>query len=401
MTPSARTFFAAALCLAAPFALGAQARRLELADTARNAPRNGATNDARSDDRATPVAKPDAAPPHRAATAGGRSESAARSVNFQRDQTVLSAVLYAPAFALSVTKGGVPAIATYLVVATGGYFASADYTRHHAITATESDFATGGALRGALAGWAIAQSSHADSHGTAGGIFIGSFAGMASGLVAGGRMTDGEAAATRFGGDLAALIGYGFGGAGTSAHASRDGGLAAVGAAIAGLPLGYWYAHQASYRVTGGDVAALWTSAGIGAAAAGTFVANGSPSKATVASALAGGALVGAFAGDRFLVRSYDHSLEEGQVVALGATAGGVMGAGIGLLTAASHERVSGVTVGFGALGATAGLVLAERYLVPRADAGRALGRLELNPAGVLAAASRQPGAYPMVRWTF
>jgi len=397
MTRTIRSLHRAALCLVvAPIALGAQSapRRLELADSARNVTRNAAGN-AGNDDRPAPVP--------RAANAGTprRIEAAVRNVNFMRDQTVLGAMVYAPAFALTVARNGVPAIATYLVVATGTYFASADYARFHEVSATASDFATGGALRGALAGWAIAQASHADVHGTAGGVFIGSFAGMVGGLVAGGRMTDGEAAATRFGGDLLAAIGYGFGSAGAGSRAGRDGGVAAVGAALVGLPLGHWYASRAAYRVTSGDVSTLWTSAGIGAAAAGAFVANGSPSKTTVAAALAGGALLGAFAGDRFLVRSYDHSLEEGQVVALGAAAGGVMGAGLGMLTAATHQRMSGVTVGFGAVGAIGGLVLAERYLVPHADAGRALGRLELNPAGVLAAASRQPGAYPLARWTF
>lgn len=397
MTRTIRSLHRAALCLAvAPIALGAQSapRRLELADSARNVTR-GAAAALGNDDRPAPVA--------RAANAAAPrgTEAAVRNVNFMRDQTVLGAMLYAPAFALTVARNGVPAIATYLVVATGTYFASSDYARFYQVSATASDFATAGALRGALAGWAIAQASYADVHGTAGGVFIGSFAGMAGGLVAGGRMTDGEAAATRFGGDLLAAIGYGFGSAGAGSRAGRDGGVAAVGAALVGLPLGHWYASQASYRVTAGDVSALWASAGIGAAVAGAFIANGSPSKSTVTSALAGGALLGAFAGDRFLARTYDHSVAEGRLVALGAAAGGVMGAGIGMLTAATHQRMSSVTAGFGAVGAIGGLVLAERYLVPRADAGRALGRLELNPAGVLAAASRQPGVYPLGHWTF
>ena len=397
MTRTFRILHRAALCLAlAPIALDAQSapRRLELADSARNGTRSAA-GDAGNDNRPAPAARgANAAAPR-------GTEFAVRNVNFMRDQTVLGAMLYAPAFALTVARNGVPAIATYLVVATGTYFASADYARFHEVSATASDFATGGALRGALAGWAIANASHADVHGTAGGVFVGSFAGMAGGLVAGGRMTDGEAAATRFGGDLLAAIGYGLGSAGAGSRAGRDGGVAAVGAALVGLPLGHWYASQAAYRVTAGDVATMWASAGIGAAAAGAFVANGSPSKATVASVLGGGALLGAFVGDRFLARAYDHSLAEGRVVALGAAAGGVMGAGIGMLTAATHQRLSSVTAGFGAAGAIGGLVLAERYLVPRADGGRALGRLELNAAGVLAAASRQPGVYPLGRWTF
>lgn len=397
MTRYFRSLHQTALWLAvAPLALGAQSapRRLELADSARNVGRNSAA-DPVNDERPAPVARaPNAAAPR-------RSEAAVHTTHFMRDQAVLGAVVYAPAFALTVARNGVPVIATYLVMATGTYFASAEYARFHAVSATASDFATAGAIRGAVAGWAIAQASHADVRGTAGGVFLGSFAGMAGGLVAGGRMTDGEAAATRFGGDLLATVGYGFGSAGAGSRAGRDGGAAAVGAALVGWPLGYWYASQAGYRVTSGDVSTLWASAGIGAAAAGAFVANGSPSKATVATALAGGALLGAFAGDRLLVRSYDHSLAEGQVVALGAAAGGVMGAGIGMLTGAAHQRLSGVTLGFGALGAIGGLVMAERYLVPRADAGRALGRLELNPAGVLAAASRRPGVYPLGRWTF
>jgi len=390
----------AALCLAAlPFALGAQApsRRLELSDSSRNGARNttaNGTTDARNEERP-------AAPRAAGITPPRATDAAVHNANFVRDQTVLGALVYAPAFSMTVARDGVPVIATYLVVGAGTYFAASDYARHHEVSAVASDFATGGALRGALAGWAVAQATRADSRSTAGGAFIGSVVGMAGGLVSGGRMTEGEAAATRFGGDLLATVGYGFGSAAGGARAGRDGGAAAVGAALVGLPLGYLYASHASYRVTDGDVTTLWTSSAIGAAAAGAFIANGTPSRGTTAAVLAGGALAGAFVGDRLLVRAYDHTQGEGYAVALGAAAGGVMGAGVGMLTAAAHERMSAVTVGFGAAGAIGGLLLSERYLVPRGDAGRALSRLELNPAGAIGVASGHPGAYPLARWTF
>ncbi len=373
-------------------------RRLELADSALSAPHAATVAAERATAREGARGQRfDAQRTSPAPSAPGPVESPARSV-FVRDQVVLGTLVYGPSFARAVARAGIPSIAAYLVMGGGAYLMASGLSRDLAITETRSRFATLSALHGAAAGWALAQGWRADDQGTAGGVFLGSIAGTASALALGGDLTDGEAAASGFGTELLAIVAYGLASSGTD---SRTSGLFAVGAGLAGAPLGYLYAHSARYRVTPGDVTALWTSAALGAAAAGAAVVNGSPGKATVAATLTGGALFGAIAGDLLLVRRFDHTRGEGQLVALGAAAGGAAGAGIAMLTAATHDRRSAATVAFSAAGALGGLALAEFYLAPRSDAARRLARVQLHAVALAAAASQRPGSYPLLRVTF
>jgi hypothetical protein len=214
-------------------------------------------------------------------------------------------------------------------------------------------------------------------------------------------MSDGEVAASVFGADLMALGGLASTHiASSTAGTSERAGITAV-AGLLGYPLGYLYASRASYHVSAGDVNTLWTGAAVGATAASAFLANGRPSARMVATTLSAGALAGAILGDRFLVRPYDHSPEDGQLVALGAVAGGMMGAGIGILSGAAHDRVSAATAALTAAGAVGGIVLAERWRTRSGDAGRKLGRLELDPAGAIAVAAGVTGTHTLLHWTF
>jgi len=77
------------------------------------------------------------------------------------------------------------------------------------------------------------------------------------------------------------------------------------------------------------------------------------------------------------------------------------MGAGVSVLTGASKDRFSANTAALSAVGALGGVVMAERFITPLADAGRKIGRIELHPEGVLAAAMRTPGAHTLLQWTF
>jgi hypothetical protein len=127
------------------------------------------------------------------------------------------------------------------------------------------------------------------------------------------------------------------------------------------------------------------------------------PSKEAVALTLLGGGLAGTWLADRLLVRRYDHSRSDGNMLALGGVAGGLMGVGVGVLVAGEAEREGAVTLGFATLGAVGGVLLTERFLGPLADAGRsrALGRLSIDPAAVALAASGTPGRHALVRFTF
>jgi hypothetical protein len=396
MTENQRRFLCCSTVLAL-FALampwleaGAQnpPRRLELSDTARRAPDANPPPSVYDGRRQLPAPAP------------AHGDGLLRN-NFIRDQALLGLAVYGPSFAATVTNDPVAWSAAYLVVGGGSYFAAAELSRALTISEPTSWFATQTALRGGLAGWALGYAGSNNRHDRAAGVFFGSIAGTASALAFGRGMTDGEVAASTFGADLAALTGLGA----ThmldpAAQARARVGVAAL-AGLAGYPLGYLYANQASYRVTPGDVTTLWTSAAIGATAGGAFVANGKPAPRTVAAALTGGALVGALVGDRLLVRRFDHTPEDGQIVALWAVGGGLMGAGVGVLTGAAHDRVSSTTAAMTAAGAVAGVFFAERYLSTPTGRGKALSRLEFNPTGVLALAAGQAGEYPILHWRF
>lgn len=370
---------------AMPAIAGAQSRRLELSDTAAGAPPSSRRQASRT---ASVALSPSLARPSE--TGFGNP--------FVRDQSVLGALIYAPAFALTVSRDAVPAIASYIVVGVGTYFVASQLSRDVAINGTTNSLATAGALHGALAGWAVARAFGANQRSTAGGIFFGSVGAAAAVLSLGRRLNDGEASSTIFGAQFLSAATYALASSGGN---DPEAGAAAVGAGLVGVPLGYWYAHSGAYRVTSGDITSLWASAAVGAVAAGTAIAGGHPSRSVVAGTLVGGAVLGALAGDRFLVRRFDHSPGEGQLVALGATGGGLMGAGLGVLLGLAHDRISPATAAFTAAGALGGLLLTERYLAPRGDGGRGLSRLELTPAALVGVATKQPGTYSLLRWTF
>ncbi len=370
------------------------ARRLELSDTTRSAPR------AESPRAGAVPRAPGLAVPARPDAPARRGESVLHK-SFVRDQTALGLLVYAPSFAAAVTGNAVAWTATWVVVGGGTYFAASQLSSDLAMNEPTSWFATQAAVRGGLSGWAIAYGTGADRRTRAGAIFLGSIGFSAVAIALGRGMSDGEVAASVFGADLTALGGLAATHiASPSASTGTRAGITAA-AGLLGYPLGYWYASRASYHVSAGDVSTLWTGAAVGATAASAFIANGRPSTRTVAATLTAGALAGAILDDRLLVRRYDHSPEDGQMVVLGAAAGGMMGAGIGILSGAAHDRVSAATAALTAAGAVGGIVLAERWRTTSGDAGRKLGRLELDPAGVIAVAAGASGTHTLLHWTF
>jgi hypothetical protein len=176
-----------------------------------------------------------------------------------------------------------------------------------------------------------------------------------------------------------------------------------TGAGFGGYALGRLYAGNAPYNVTAGDVSSLWIGAAIGATAAGTALVEADPRKETVALGLLAGGLAGTWLADRFLVRRYDHTRSEGNMLALGGVAGGLMGVGVGVLVAGEAEREGAVTLGFATLGAIAGVLVSERFVLPAGDQGRqyGLGRLSIDPAALAAAAAGMPGRHALARFTF
>ncbi|MHB1297520.1 MAG: hypothetical protein ACYC0B_03230 [Gemmatimonadaceae bacterium] len=330
---------------------------------------------------------------------------------FVRDQTILGLAVYGPSFAAMVGDNGVTASAGYLVMAGGTFFAAAEAGRRLEISEAQQLLSTRMAWRGAISALYIASSGEGSSNASTNGAatLIGGLGGTVAGMLVGNGLTPGEAVATTFGHDLA------FASAAALAYAADpeindDRGISDQSRAIlltvsgwTGYALGRLYAGNAPYNVTAGDVQSLWLGAAIGATAAGTAIVESEPSDKTVAVAMLGGGLLGTWAADRLLVRRFDHTRSEGNMLALGGVAGGLMGVGVGVLVAGEAEREGAITLGFATLGAIGGVVMTERYLQPRGDEGRrlGLGQLTIDPVGLASAAAGAPGRHPLLRFTF
>jgi hypothetical protein len=179
-------------------------------------------------------------------------------------------------------------------------------------------------------------------------------------------------------------------------------GLWIGGAALAGYPLGAIYARHAPYNVTAGDVYALYVTTALGAAAALPFVVGGDRDDRANAVALAAGGVVGALAGDRFLVRRADHSRGDGMLLGLGAGAGALMGSGLYALINPEDRHGSAAIWSFAAAGGIGGLALTERYAAPDRDAGRtASSRIRFTPGSLALAAAGVPGRFPVLNVSF
>ena len=322
-------------------------------------------------------------------------------------QTALGALVYAPSFAYAVTENDAGRIPVYLLVAGGTYFAAASLSRDMRITPPQNVLATRAAISGGAAGYAVTYALGAPEDGRAAGIFIGSLAGTATGLWIGRGMTSAGAMAASFGSDALALSTAGvLRATGTLRRESRGGepkaaAVAIVTAGLVGYPLGARYARTTSYNVTAGDVGTLWVAGGIGTVAAATLVADLDSDEATYLGLTAGFA-AGVYAGDRLLVRRFDHSWGQFATVAAGAVGGGLMGAGVAVLV--DREDPSNALVwGLMTAGAVTGVGIANWVQVTPADARhqRSGMRLRIDGTAVAMAASGVPGRHALVSITF
>jgi hypothetical protein len=335
---------------------------------------------------------------------------------FIRNQTLLGLLVYGPTFAGAVGDNGAGYTAAYLVVAGGSFFAASEISRRTFISRAQNDLSTNTGRNGALAGWATMYLIKATGRAQAAGAFIGGVTGTALGLGFARKMTEADAVGAGFGADLGALIAWGTVEAirgeetcqfdpTTGYRCTRSGSDRAEVATILvsgliGYPLGVLYPRNANYHVTPGDIQTLWTTAGIGFATAAAFLDPDRSSHRTIATALTAGGLLGVIAGDRFLVRRYDHSRTEAGRLYLGTVAGGLMGAGIGFLTDTNDPNTH-LVFGAAAVGGLLGLIATERYVDPSADAGPRRFRVTFNPASIAALAARTPGNHSLINVRF
>ncbi len=336
---------------------------------------------------------------------------------FIRGQTFLGLLVYGPAFAGAIGDNCGSASAGYLVVAGGTFFAASEISRRMFISRPQADLSTNMGLNGALAGWATTYLFNAGDRGQYAGAFIGGLAGATLGVRAARNMSEADAVAAGFGSDIGALIAFGtmealrgssdctfdpvtFIESCTTRRLSNRSEVAVVLASgLIGYPIGLLYPRNAMYNVTAGDVQTLGTTAALGAGG-GIALLNRHASYSHFATAATVGGVLGMMAGDRFLVQRYDHDRDEADRLSLGTAAGTLIGAGIAALGKSSRNNphvIGGLAVG----GGLAGLIVTERYLRPRPDAGRPRLRVTFNPASVALMAARAPGNHSLLNVRF
>ena len=329
---------------------------------------------------------------------------------FVRNQLLLGIVSYGPSFAVMLGSEPATRIAAWMVMAGGSFFAATEIARQVEITPARSILSSRMGSRGSLSGLLLGNAWKMPEGEIGALTLVGGLSGTAFGFVMGTHLTEGEAVAGVVGHDLTAASVFATTWiidpvAGDGEGLSRSARVAIpLVLGWGGYYLGARWARNADYEVTAGDASLLWLGAGIGAATATTFIVESDPSDQVIAGALLAGGLAGVWGGTRYFVRPFDHTRGEAVMVSSGAGAGALMGIGLGVLLSGDAKRNSAPTVAFGTLGAITGAWLTERYVQPRADAGRRVdvgSRLQVNPFGAVAAATRTPGAHSIVRFTF
>ena len=332
--------------------------------------------------------------------------------SFVRNQTLLGFAAYAPAFAGAISDNDAGRVAGYLVVAGGSFFAASEISRRTLITRPQSDLSFNMGHNGALAGLATAYIFKAHSRAQAASSFVGGLVGTGLGLALGSDMTEADAVATGFGSDLGALIALGTtmavrGDAQcpitldlTSPCSINRAQVATVlGGGLIGYSFGLLYPRNSNYRVTPGDVNTLWSGALVGSLTGAAFLKE-SPKERTAAIAITSGGLLGVILADRFLVQRADHGRTDATQLFFGTAAGALMGAGVAALATHDHSNPQPIFA-LAAIGGLAGIIGTEYYLNPAPDAGRSRISVSFNTAGLAAIATRSAGNYPILEVRF
>jgi hypothetical protein len=333
---------------------------------------------------------------------------------FVRNQTLLGIVVYGPAFAGAIGDNPAGATAGYLVVAGGSFFAASEISRRMQISRAQSDLSTNMGHNGALAGWATTYLFHAGDRGQFAGAFVGGLTGAGLGLRIARNMSEADAVGAGFGANISALIAWGtteaFSGetrcrvvneiVECSDRISDRAKVAMIlGSGLIGYPLGVLYPRNARYNVTPGDIQTLYATTGLGILAGVSFLPE-SPKTSTAYAAATAGGVIGLIAGDRFLVRRFDHGRGEASRATLGTAAGALMGAGVAALIDTDLESPQ-LVFGMATAGGLLGLIVSERYVDAAPDAGRRGARISFNPASILSIATRTQGNHSLINVRF
>jgi hypothetical protein len=110
--------------------------------------------------------------------------------------------------------------------------------------------------------------------------------------------------------------------------------------------------------------------------------------------------VLGVIMADRFLVQRADHGRTDASQLLFGTAAGSLMGAGVAALATRNHDNPRPVFA-LAAIGGLAGIIGTEYYLNPAADAGRPRFAVSLSTAGLGAIAMRTPGNHSVLNVRF
>ena len=294
---------------------------------------------------------------------------------FVLNQTLLGAILFGPA-ASSLVDDPAGGAAAYLAVTGGMFFLSANMTTGNSVSRAQNHLSWHSARRGSIAADLLLFSvaGRGDRRGYAAASLLGGIAGDVLGFTLAGPMTDAEAHGTSHGSTVTGALALGL--AGSSGMFDNDGSArlstaVIVGAGALGYPLGLRYVRSAPYRVTAGDVGTLVTAELLAMSAAGALLPSRSSDKVVFA-ALTGAFALGAIAGDRLLVRPYDHTEAESRLVQYGAAAGALVALAVPVLAQSDNSHL---IFGAATIGGVLGTLLTEQLIAPQL-AGSGLGML-------------------------
>ena len=334
---------------------------------------------------------------------------------FIRNQTLLGLALYAPAFSYAIGEdNATSATAGYLVVAGGTFFAASEVARRMFISRAQNDLSANTGLNGGLGTGALVYILGGGDRAIAAGAFVGGLAGTGIGLAWGRGMTEAEAVGAGFGADLGAAIGWGTVSTlngesrctvsleGTTCRdriSDKAKAFTVLASGLVGYPLGVLYPRNSNYNVTPGDIQMLGSALVVGALAGASLLPD-SPRESTAWAALTLGGIAGVLAGDRFLVRRADHSRTDASRVGLGTGAGALMGLGVAALIDNDLDNPQ-MAFALMTLGGLTGLIVTERAVDPRSDAGRQRIRVTLNTSGLAMVATGTKGMHSLLTVRF
>jgi hypothetical protein len=332
---------------------------------------------------------------------------------FVRNQMVLSALLYSPAFAAQMNDGETAA-AVYLLTTGASYFIVSKIANATTVSRTQTDLSTDGAVRGAFFAQGIfsAFGPETPHYKTAALVTLGgALGGTVAGFSRARGLTEAEGKAAKSASTyslytVAGLMGI------TGVNDSSDyraTAIASVGAGMAGYLLGPRYPKRSAYTVTAGDINTLWIGSTLGVATAFIpLVGRDSVSERLGAAAFTAGLLGGALIAERTWVRRYDHSQSDVAQMWLGTLAGALMGGAVVILSDPNETGAIAMVTAGGLLGAIGSQQLTQperarsrQSSLPMRDEHRGGASVEFSPASLAMAASHVRGRHGLLTIRF